>query len=156
AVLLLRIVCDSEGSIVDLDRDRVVVGELQGAYLLDSAQTRVLASDDERLDERPCLFHGELPGPAEEFRAGACFVDAIDGPIPCAASSVELVPAVRMSAIMAAPLEQYGVIGDTTTVALVSRTGSIDWLCMPRIDSDACFAQLLGTNQNGYWSVRPA
>src|SRR5262249_5117584 len=60
-----------------------------------------------------------------------------------------------MFAAMAAPLEHYGIIGDTTTVALVSRTGSIDWLCMPRIDSDACFAQLLGTNQNGYWSVRP-
>src|SRR5262245_41693641 len=57
---------------------------------------------------------------------------------------------------MAAPLEHYGLIGDTTTVALVSRSGSIDWLCLPRIDSPACFAQLLGTNQHGYWSIRPA
>ncbi len=57
---------------------------------------------------------------------------------------------------MAAPLEHYGLIGDATTVALVSRTGSIDWLCLPRIDSDACFAQLLGTNKNGYWSLRPS
>jgi GH15 family glucan-1,4-alpha-glucosidase len=56
---------------------------------------------------------------------------------------------------MAAPLEHYGLIGDATTVALVSRAGSIDWLCMPRIDSDACFAQLLGTNEHGYWSIRP-
>ena len=45
---------------------------------------------------------------------------------------------------MTAPLEHYGLIGDATTIALVSRTGSIDWLCLPRIDSDACFAQLLG------------
>jgi GH15 family glucan-1,4-alpha-glucosidase len=57
---------------------------------------------------------------------------------------------------MAAPLEHYGLIGDATTVALVSRSGSIDWLCLPRIDSDACFAQLLGSNQHGYWSLRPA
>jgi GH15 family glucan-1,4-alpha-glucosidase len=57
---------------------------------------------------------------------------------------------------MAAPLEHYGLIGDTTTVALVSRTGSIDWMCLPRFDSDACFAQLLGNNQHGYWSLRPS
>src|SRR5262249_13775793 len=61
-----------------------------------------------------------------------------------------------MFAAMAAPLEHYGLIGDTTTVALVSRRGSIDWLCLPRFDSDACFAQLLGTNEHGYWSLRPA
>jgi GH15 family glucan-1,4-alpha-glucosidase len=57
---------------------------------------------------------------------------------------------------MASPLEHYGIIGDSTAVALVSRTGSVDWLCLPRIDSDACFAQLLGTNQHGYWSIRPS
>src|SRR5215831_18645508 len=57
---------------------------------------------------------------------------------------------------MAAPLEHYGLIGDATTVALVSRSGSIDWLCLPRIDMDACFAQLLGTNRHGYWSMRPS
>src|SRR5262249_24328195 len=57
---------------------------------------------------------------------------------------------------MAAPLEQYGIIGDATTIALVSRGGSIDWLCLPRIDSDACFAQLLGNNQHGYWLLRPS
>jgi GH15 family glucan-1,4-alpha-glucosidase len=57
---------------------------------------------------------------------------------------------------MAAPLEHYGLIGDTNTIALVSRAGSLDWLCVPRIDSDACFAQLLGTNQHGYWSIRPS
>ncbi len=57
---------------------------------------------------------------------------------------------------MTAPLEHYGIIGDATTIALVSRNGSIDWLCLPRIDSDACFAQLLGNNQHGYWSVRPS
>src|SRR6185312_12004094 len=57
---------------------------------------------------------------------------------------------------MASPLEHYGLIGDSITVALVSRTGSLDWLCLPRIDSDACFARLLGTDDHGYWTIRPA
>lgn len=56
---------------------------------------------------------------------------------------------------MAALLEHYGLIGDTTTVALVSRTGSMDWLCLPRIDSDACFAKLVGTDDHGYWAIQP-
>src|SRR6185436_12729229 len=56
---------------------------------------------------------------------------------------------------MSAPIEDYGLIGDTTTVALISRGGSLDWLCQPRIDSDACFAKLLGTSEHGYWSIRP-
>src|SRR5262245_50648002 len=57
---------------------------------------------------------------------------------------------------MPAYIENYGLIGDATTVALISRHGSIDWLCLPRFDSDACFAKLLGTDQHGYWTMRPA
>src|SRR6188768_748307 len=57
---------------------------------------------------------------------------------------------------MAAPLEHYGLIGDTTTIALISKAGSLDWMCLPRIDSDACFAKLLGTDDNGYWAIQPA
>src|SRR5262245_34428961 len=57
---------------------------------------------------------------------------------------------------MAVQLEHYGIIGDTTTIALVSRGGSIDWLCLPRIDSDAVFSQLLGNKEHGYWSLRPS
>ncbi|MBX3190649.1 MAG: glycoside hydrolase family 15 protein [Labilithrix sp.] len=57
---------------------------------------------------------------------------------------------------MPAAIEDYGLIGDATTVALVSRYGSIDWLCLPRIDSDACFAKLLGNDDHGYWTIRPA
>jgi GH15 family glucan-1,4-alpha-glucosidase len=49
----------------------------------------------------------------------------------------------------------YGLIGDTNTAALVSREGSIDWLCVPRFDSAACFALLLGDSANGHWSIRP-
>ena len=56
---------------------------------------------------------------------------------------------------MASRIEDYGLIGDLQTAALVSREGSIDWLCFPRFDSAACFAALVGTEENGRWSLRP-
>lgn len=57
---------------------------------------------------------------------------------------------------MSARIEDYGMIGDCETVALVGRDGSIDWLCWPRFDSDACFAALLGKPENGRWLLAPA
>jgi len=56
---------------------------------------------------------------------------------------------------MALPLEDYGIIGDLHTVALVGRDCSIDWLCLPRFDSGACFAKLLGTDDHGSWKLAP-
>ena len=53
-------------------------------------------------------------------------------------------------------LEDYALIGDCTTSALVGRNGSIDWLCWPRFDSDACFAALLDTPRAGRWKIAPA
>jgi GH15 family glucan-1,4-alpha-glucosidase len=52
-------------------------------------------------------------------------------------------------------IEDYGLIGDLQTAALVSRHGSIDWLCVPRFDSGAIFAALLGDAENGHWTIRP-
>lgn len=56
---------------------------------------------------------------------------------------------------MASRIEDYGLIGNTKTAALVSRTGAVDWWCAPRFDSDACFAGLVGYDEHGTWSFTP-
>jgi GH15 family glucan-1,4-alpha-glucosidase len=53
------------------------------------------------------------------------------------------------------PIEDYALIGDRHTAALVGSNGSIDWLCVPRFDSPACFAALLGDEENGHWQLCP-
>ena len=57
---------------------------------------------------------------------------------------------------MAGLIEDYALLGDLQTAALVGRDGSIDWLCFPHFDSPACFAALLGTEDNGHWRLAPA
>lgn len=57
---------------------------------------------------------------------------------------------------MSSRIEDYALIGDCETAALVSKDGSIDWLCWPRFDSRACFAALLGDANNGRWRIAPA
>src|SRR5919107_431302 len=57
---------------------------------------------------------------------------------------------------MALPIEDYAIIADTQTAALIGRNGSIDWLCVPRFDSGAIFAALLGDEENGHWTIAPA
>ena len=57
---------------------------------------------------------------------------------------------------MALRLEDYALISDTQSAALVGKDGSIDWLCVPRFDSGACFAALLGTPEHGRWLLAPA
>ncbi len=56
---------------------------------------------------------------------------------------------------MPSRIEDYALIGDCQTAALVARNGSIDWLCFPRFDSGACFAALLGTPDHGRWQIAP-
>jgi GH15 family glucan-1,4-alpha-glucosidase len=53
-------------------------------------------------------------------------------------------------------LEEYGLIGDLESAALVSRNGSIDWLCLPRFDSASCFAALLADERHGRWLLTPS
>src|ERR1700709_302609 len=56
---------------------------------------------------------------------------------------------------MATPIEDYALLGDCRSAALVSRDGSIDWLCLPRFDSATPFAALLGGPENGLWKIAP-
>src|SRR5690348_7782402 len=56
---------------------------------------------------------------------------------------------------MAGRIEDYALLSDFHTAALVSRDGSIDWLCLPRFDSGACFSALLGSEENGRWQIAP-
>ncbi len=57
---------------------------------------------------------------------------------------------------MAGRIEDYAIVGDMQSAALIGTDGSVDWLCLPRFDSEACFAALLGTQDHGHWQSAPA
>lgn len=63
--------------------------------------------------------------------------------------------AVRLETHVAGRIEDYALIGDMQTAALVCRDGTVDWLCLPRFDSHAVFAALLGTEEHGFWRLGP-
>ena len=73
----------------------------------------------------------------------------------CAASYVAASVRIVSRSRMTVPLEDYAMIGDGETVALVSAGGAIDWLCLPRFDSPACCAALLGDERHGFWRIAP-
>src|SRR5262249_31053775 len=75
---------------------------------------------------------------------------------PCGRETLPALRDLPGGGWLMAAIEDYGLIGDLETAALVSREGAIDWLCFPRFDSGAMFAALLGTSENGHWTLQPA
>jgi GH15 family glucan-1,4-alpha-glucosidase len=64
-------------------------------------------------------------------------------------------PSVEAIREAAPRIEDHALIGDMRTAALITKDGSLDWLCLPDFDSDACFASLVGAVENGRWKIAP-
>jgi Trehalase-like, N-terminal len=78
------------------------------------------------------------------------------GPQSQPSTAAVLSPGTSIRSDLPLDIEDYALIGDCTTAALVGRNGSIDWLCWPHFDSNALFAALLGTSEHGRWRISPA
>jgi GH15 family glucan-1,4-alpha-glucosidase len=88
--------------------------------------------------------------------AGASPAQELRTPFPARRRAVQNQATYPDRATVSSPIEDYALIGDTRTAALVNKSGSIDWWCVPRFDSGACFAALLGDRSHGRWLIAPA
>jgi carbohydrate kinase (thermoresistant glucokinase family) len=130
---------DEDPIVVDASRpvEDIVAEVVRGLALEGPGNRPAVVGGDS--SERPANPRGKSSGPHSH-------------PSTAAASS----RAESMRSDLPLDIEDYALIGDCTTAALVGRNGSIDWLCWPRFDSNALFAALLGTSEHGRWRISPA
>jgi carbohydrate kinase (thermoresistant glucokinase family) len=130
---------DEDPIVVDASRavEDIVAEVVRGLTLEGPGNRPAVVGGDS--SERPANPRGKPSGPHSH-------------PSTAAASS----RAESMRSDLPLDIEDYALIGDCTTAALVGRNGSIDWLCWPRFDSNALFAALLGTSEHGRWRISPA
>jgi carbohydrate kinase (thermoresistant glucokinase family) len=130
------------------DEDPIVVDVSQPVEDIVAEILHQIAS--QTLEDQPAVVAGDsTPRPADPLvKPSGLQSQRSAGALPSRGRSIRSDLPLRV--------EDYALIGDCTTAALVGRNGSIDWLCWPRFDSNALFAALLGTSEHGRWRVSPA